>query len=777
MSKEQNPSQRIKGNYNAQAFGGSVAKVNVSLSYEHIPPRQVNPEESEEGQLLLESLPLDHVPEVGPLHPGSVGSPMDLNPLLVGRKEDLKELAERIRAEASGSVTTVCIYGIGGVGKTQLASEFAHHYGQFFRGGVYWLNVSNPGAIAEEIARCGGAGAMDLRGDFDRLSLEDQVSRVKSEWQNELPRLLVLDNCEDPGSLRACRPTMGEARVLLTSRGPFTGPALAVVSVELQVLDSQHSLELLQSRCQGVQMEEDDLVAIAEELGDLPLALDLAGRFLFEYRDIVSASEYVEELQSVEPLKHRSLQQSDGYSPTSHELDVGRTFIVSYERLDQDETTDRLAIRLLARAAYFAPGEQIERALLLSTLERAGDSEEDPNEMPDPYQQADALRRLTDLGLISAPDALEGGTGGGQLRIHRLIASFVRLEVDDGEAKADVERVTADRATDVAREEAPVRLTALLPHLRYITEAAADRDDKRAYKLRFALGASLMKLEAYAEAVPLLESAVKYGAEHYGATDWIIMRQRNDLGIALNRAGKDDEALKVYEEVLEDQKRELGLDDPDVASTLNNIGALLRDKGRLDEVRDIYERALEIRKNAFGWNHSDTAESFANMAALMIDLEKYEDAWSYLQEALEIYEKVKGPEHLDSAGPLWMMGSLLRREEKFAEAQPLFERVLKIRETALGQENRYVFESLDELGSVLALQGAFEKAQPCFERALELSQRLYGENHPDTAMILDKLASVLAEQQKYDEAQPLFERELAISEEIMGPDHSQTRYG
>ena len=212
MSGEQNPFQKIQGNYNAQASGGSTASVNVSVSYEHVPLRPVDSRVLEEGRRILERLPLDRVPESRPLHPGSVGSPIDRNPLFVGREEELKELAERVKASASGPVTTVCIHGIGGVGKTQLASEFAHHYGQVFRGGVYWLNVSNPDAIAEEIARCGGAGAMDLRADFDRLSLEDQVRRAKSEWQNELPRLLVLDNCENASSLRACRPTMGEAR-------------------------------------------------------------------------------------------------------------------------------------------------------------------------------------------------------------------------------------------------------------------------------------------------------------------------------------------------------------------------------------------------------------------------------------------------------------------------------------------------------------------------------------------------------------------------------------
>lgn len=108
---------------------------------------------------------------------------MDPNPLFVGREEDLKFLAAEMRAGGSPSrpMKTVCLSGLGGVGKTQLASEFAHRYGSYFRGGIYWLNLSNPDAIAEEIASCGGAGAMDLRADFDRLPLEDQVRRVKSE--------------------------------------------------------------------------------------------------------------------------------------------------------------------------------------------------------------------------------------------------------------------------------------------------------------------------------------------------------------------------------------------------------------------------------------------------------------------------------------------------------------------------------------------------------------------------------------------------------------------
>lgn len=326
MPGEQNPYQgdsyqHAEGARIVQAQDHSTAIQNI-ISYQHVRANPPDPALLEEGRELLKQMPLDHVPESKPFYPEAVDPPMDLNPLFVGRDEDLKALAAEIKvgSGATEPVKTVCVYGLGGIGKTQLASEFAYSYGQYFKGGVYWLNLSNPNAVAEEIAGCGGAGAMDLRGDFDRLPLEDQVRMVKSEWQNDLPRLLVLDNCEDTQVLRACRPTTGGCRVLLTSRGAFEDHALSIISMELYVLDRQESLELLRNRCPDMPMENADLEAVAEELGDLPLALDLAGRFLYTYQRVVSPSEYVEELQAVEPLDHRSLRPTEGYSPTDHDL-------------------------------------------------------------------------------------------------------------------------------------------------------------------------------------------------------------------------------------------------------------------------------------------------------------------------------------------------------------------------------------------------------------------------------------------------------------------------
>lgn len=740
------------------------------IKYEHVRPREVDPGELKEAEELLEELPLDRVPVPAPPSPISVVPPIDPNPLFVGREEDLKALAAKVKAvegQSAGPVRTVAVTGLGGVGKTQLVGEFAHRYGRYFDGGVYWLNLSNSDAAGEQIAACGEAGAMRLRPDFDRLPLEGQVKEVMAAWQSVLPRLLVLDNCENGASLRACRPTTGGCRVLVTSRGPLGDPALGVIPWPLEVLSREESVELLRKHCKDMPVDEAELGAVAEELGDLPLALDLAGRFLARYRHAVSPGQYVEELRSPEVLNHRSLRQVEGFSPTGHEMDVGRTFVVSYERLDGDDPTDRLAMRLLARAARFAPGESIERGLLLSTVEASDGPEEGFDDVPADYQREDALRRLTELGLVGESEA-------GLVRMHRLVSSFARCEIDDREAQADVERAVANETLDVAREGHPVRLTGLLPHLRNVTEAAGDREDEPAYVARFALGSALSILGSYAEAVPLLDSVVRFNTARLGATTWKTMRQRNDLGVAMKGAGDLDGALKVYEEVLEDQERELGPRDPDVASTLNNIGALLRSKGRLDKVLPIYERALEIRTSALGWEHRDTAESLHNLGALLIDLDRHDEACPYLQRSLEIYEKALGQEHLDNVLPLSKLGLLLRREGNYAEARPFYERTLEICKRALGPEHHDVFERFSELGSLLAEQELYDEAQPYLEQALEISQKLHGEDHPDTAMSLNKLGSVLVKQGNYDRARLLLERELAICEKIMGKDDPQT---
>jgi hypothetical protein len=162
-------------------------------------PRPIAPEMLAAAARQLAALPLETIPDPAPLPEGS-RIPFSRNPLFIGREADLRSLAQALKGDGIAAIGQIAAAtGLGGLGKTQLAVEFAHRYGPYFAGGVFWLNCAAPEAIPHELASCGGAGWIQLRPDFGTLPLDDQVHLVQRAWQSPLPRLLVLDNCEEPG--------------------------------------------------------------------------------------------------------------------------------------------------------------------------------------------------------------------------------------------------------------------------------------------------------------------------------------------------------------------------------------------------------------------------------------------------------------------------------------------------------------------------------------------------------------------------------------------------
>jgi hypothetical protein len=229
--------------------------------------------------------------------------------------------------------------------------------------------------VPSEIAACGGPGYLALHPGFADLKQDAQIELVRAAWQSPLPRLLIFDNCEDEALLEAWRPKSGGCRVLITSRRGEWDPSFGVATLELQMLPRAESIALLRKFRPDLPPDDPDLAALAAELGDLPLALHLAGSFLRQFQSDTSPADYVAELRSGALLEHESLEGLDlVVSPTNHDLHVGRTFALSYERLDRAKTVDALALDLLARAAYFAPGEPIPRDLLLKTVKLGDDS-------------------------------------------------------------------------------------------------------------------------------------------------------------------------------------------------------------------------------------------------------------------------------------------------------------------------------------------------------------------------------------------------------------------
>lgn len=422
----------------------AAASKDAGPDYSEVVPLHPDPDELDEALRTLEGLVPEEVPDRGQL-PRPAVMPLRPNPSFVGRREDLKKIATVLKvggAATIGEVTVAESSGLGGVGKTQLACEFVYRYGRYFHG-VYWLTFGNPDGIPAEIAACGGAGGMALRPDFHTLPLEDRVRAVMAEWQGELPRLLVFDNCEDERLLERWLPPTGGCRVLVTSRSGSWDPSLGVTDLKLGVLDRVESVELLRKYRPDLPADDPDLRAVAEELGDLPLVLDVAGCYLKRYALDVAPAAYLAEICRPELLEHPSLRRARGISPTKHDMDVWRTFALSYWRLDAADETDGRAIKLLARAARLAAGEPMSGELLALLLDPHGALGPEPS-LPATLAR-DALERLTEIGLLG--EEREGVYG-----MHRLVAAFAQAEVADDEAQTAAEAACARAAREASLE-------------------------------------------------------------------------------------------------------------------------------------------------------------------------------------------------------------------------------------------------------------------------------------------------------------------------------------
>jgi transcriptional regulator with XRE-family HTH domain/tetratricopeptide (TPR) repeat protein len=707
------------------------------------------PASSPEPQALLESIPTDVLVDRGPLPAGS-RMPLAPNPLFVGRGDELLQIAAVLR----GGDTTVALgqvvasTGLGGLGKTQLAVELVHRYGRFFAGGVFWLSFASADDIPLQVAACAGSA-------FETRPLDERVQRVKDAWQSAVPRLLVFDNCEEETLLDAWRPASGGCRVLVTSRRSHWAPPLGVTALPLDVLPRADSVELLRRYRPDLPAGDPGLDAIADELGDLPLALHLGGSYLRSYSAELSLPGYLAELRQSELVRHASLLGAglgDSVSPTHHLHGVAQTFALCLGRLDRAREVDRVAIAALARMACMAPGEPVPRDLLARTMADV-----------EPLLRADGLRRLGAVGLVEE--------GEGWLRLHRLLVHFVRQESLDPTAQPAVDRalIECGKAAGERHLSGPA-LEALLPHLVDVASRQAD-DRRRLAALRHAAGLALRHAGDPAAARPWLERALAIREEeresdHLDTAATLIelaslLWAEYDLAAAWTFA---ERALAIHDGVL-------GSDLHDAADAGDDPTRPRVDYGDLAAVKLLFERATVIREGVLGPDRPWTAPTFNELAVLLREGAGLDAGKPLLERALAIWVNVHGG---DTARSLYDLGRLLQTCGELTAARPLYERALTMWELELGSDHPSIALSLYFLSRLLREQGDLAAARPLVERALGIRERVLGPNHQETAASLHDLATLLAGQGDRTAARPLLDRALAIREHVLGRDHPDT---
>ncbi len=710
-----------------------------------------------------EDLPSDGVPPVGSLPTGSL-MPFLPNPNFVGREDELKSLYERLKAGADVSLgQTAAATGLGGIGKTQLAVEFVYRYGRRFAGGVFWLDMSEPENIPNKIALCGAA--MNLP-NFEALSQTDQVAMVLREWSKQRLRLVVFDNVDEMGVVDKWRLAPGGTRALITTRIDSHDPGwlrLGIETISVYILPRKRSMELL---CHGRREALNDpdqretANAICDLLGDLPLAIHLAGAYLTRYKNAVSLEEYLDELQPQPVLTNPALIGFiDDPSPTKHLQNVAATFETSYRRLDQAEETDALAARLFHITSHFAP-TSIPQELLIRLLK------------VDKLKVADAVNRLGELGLVQFGEE-------GHVVVHRLLREFAHDRPAEGqetaEAAEDVAKAVGGFANEINKSGLPARLRENVEHLRYAARESEERGSEQAGRLYNELGRHLLRIADFNGAKENHERALAIDEAVYGKEHPNMATPINDLGNVLYSLGDLEGAKENYLRALAIYEEEYGKEAPYVATAVSNLGLVLKGLGNLEGAKENYQRALAIGEAVHGKEHPQVAIFVNNLGSVLYDLGDLEGAKENFQRALAIDEAVYGKEHPNVASGVNNLGSVLKALGDLEGAKENYLRALAINEAVYGKDHPNVATVVNNLGSVLEALGDLEGAKENYLRALAIDEAVYGKEHPSVARDVNNLGGVLKALGDLEGAKESSQRALAIFEKFLGSEHPLTQ--
>jgi tetratricopeptide (TPR) repeat protein len=557
-----------------------------------------------------------------------------LGDLLKGRDAELAELAESLQGDGKARAIVQdqrALYGLGGIGKTRLAVEYAWRFGSRYSA-AFFVRAESPESLNN-----GLASLAILLGLPERQAQAEAVQTVLLWIQKNPGWLFILDNVDTKEAQRAVLdilPRLAGGHVLITSR--LRDWPRTVSKQELDTVSLEEARAFLLKRTEGERRtaanDEAQAWELAEKLDGLPLALEQAGAYISHTR--LSFAEY---LKVWDEEKARVLDWHD--ETMGYPASVATTWKASFDRLQPTAAT------LLRLMAFLAP-EPILEEMFESEKEAVKEAVEllrtEIGQGDDRGVIREALAELESYSLISREDLA--------CTVHRVVQEVVQSRIP-----AERRREWIEGALKVVNGYAPfdaddVRTwpvwNALQPHAaRIVLFADEDSMADPTARLMSQLALFLNTRSLYAEAEPLMRRALAIDETSFGNEHPNVARELNNLASLLQATNRFSEAEPLMRQALAIDEASFGNEHPNVAIRLNNLAQLLQATNRLSEAEPLMRQALAIDEASFGNDHPKVAIRLNNLALLLRATNRLSEAEPLMRRAVEIWEKSLGPDH------------------------------------------------------------------------------------------------------------------------------------
>ena len=601
------------------------------------------------------------------------------NPHFVGREEELNRMAALWHDGGhAASVVYESIVGNGGIGKSELAIEYAYRcLDEHTADWVGWVLGDAEDNFVNQLCQLGTWRGISRRDGEVPTAFAGRVVAALEQTPDRW--LLIVDNAEPEVESLGLLPKLGNGQTVLTSRSAQVADRISALPVDLDVLPLGEAVTLLQKGAPS-SVPAGELESIAEKVGCLPLALDIAAALL---RNGEAADGVLRRLPKVRARRR--------------ETTIDALWTATLERLSPEAT------RLLRLICTCAPDRVPVWALATATL--------DP-----PLSDFEAARdELADWSLIDVVSERSVSNAGPVVSVHRLLRAVVNGEISvSGSGAPDALRAATD---------AIAMLDAAL---------TGDATHPDSWPLMVALEPHV--LEVYSEVA----------LSHVGVeTARCLLRIADRIATARQYSGDVPAAPELFENVLADLVELLGERHPDTLTAKNNLAFSLRALGDTNTAADLQRQVLADLVELFGERHPDTLTAKNNLASSLRALGDANTAADLQRHVLADSIELLGERHPHTLTAKHHLANSLRALGDANTAADLQQQVLADRVKLLGERHPDTLRAMHDLAHSLWELGHHDEALEVMRSAVQ-GRLLILPDHPDTRSSEVTLAAWMA---------------------------------
>jgi tetratricopeptide (TPR) repeat protein/transcriptional regulator with XRE-family HTH domain len=717
---------------------------------------------------LLRRSPVPQVLQDYAEQPTTAGDRLPAGTVIVGRRpnkarafQQRSDLMAALAASGPDAPVVRALTGMHGVGKSQLAAEYARSRIDAGWRLVAWISARDSAQMLSGLADVAAALELDAP---DAEGLAQAVRRRLEEDGDQC--LLVFDDAADLGGLEKVLPSAGQSHVVVTSN--YAQAAAFGLHVPVGVFADAQALSFLARR---TGREEAEAAELAASVGFLPLALAQAAAVIAEQQ--LNYPTFLGRLRKIPVQRYLARATGEPYP-----VGVGEVIALA---LDTAAAADRTSVtRKLVSLVALLSGDGVPRSLLHAAGLQGllGQSDEEPGAEPEAVDEA--LGKLASASLLSFSDDGAAVTGHPlTLRVARECAADGAAMTGMGAGAASLLGEIATSISDPSRERHAARDTAkqvLGLHEHLLCFPAGDT--------RLAPDLLLLRCWAMDTLVKLNDSffqVVEYGPlvvadceQMLGLGDAATLHARTSLANGYYQAGQFDAAASTARQNLAACRQALGDGHKETLSVRHTLALALEDAGNVREAIPEWEQLLADRERELGAGDDDTISTRNDLAHAYEKNLELGKLVPMREALLEDCIRKYGPEHEYTVGCRNNLARAYELTGRPDEATPLYEQALESFEQTLGADHPYSLQCRHNVAGAYRTTGRLPEAIALYERVIGERERKIGESHPDTLKSWHNLALALLAADRPADAVLLLEQTVADRERVLGSSHPDT---